>query len=134
MSRLVDNEVPGESRGHKPRHAQPESYAVLLAKIEELEAYTHTVLRQYPRMERHLLCHDIRRTLADIQRLSVVAWKRYHKKTTLQDLDVEIEVLRIWVRKSVRLKYITPHRYQVWTEHVNEIGRMVGGWIRAAHQ
>ena len=76
MSRLVDNEVPGESRGHKPRHAQPESYAVLLAKIEELEAYTHTVLRQYPRMERHLLCHDIRRTLANMASQDIVSAAR----------------------------------------------------------
>jgi len=105
---------------------------MLLAKIEEVENYTHTVLQQYPKIERHLLCHDIRASLAQIQRLAVVAWKRYHKKTTLQGLDVEVEILRIWIRKSVRLKYITPNRYQVWTQHVNEIGRMVGGWIKAA--
>jgi hypothetical protein len=103
----VSHEVPGESRGHKPRYAQPEPYAVLLAKIEEVENYTHTVLQQYPKMERHLLCHDIRASLAQIQRLAVVAWKRYHKKTTLQDLDVEVEILRIWIRKSVRLKKLS---------------------------
>jgi DNA-binding protein H-NS len=107
---------------------------VLLAKLEELDAYTHTVLQQYPKAERHLLCHDIRQSMADIQRYAVVAWKRYHKKTTLQDMDVEVEVLRSRIRKSVFLKYITPHRYQVWTGHVNEIGKMVGGWIKAANQ
>lgn len=132
MSRSMGHESPGESRGQKPRYAQPEPYAALLAKIEELDAYTHVVLQQYPKMERHLLCHDIRRSMADIQRYAVVAWKRYHKKTTLQDMDTEVEVLRIWIRKSVHLKYITPHRYQVWTQHVNDIGRMVGGWIKAA--
>jgi hypothetical protein len=82
-------------------------------------------------MERHLLCADIRRSIAAIERLAVVAWKRYHKKTTLQELDVEVEVLRMWIRKSVRLRYITPHRYEVWAIHVNEIGRMVGGWLRS---
>lgn len=103
----------------------------LQAKLEELEAYTHTALQQYPRIERHLLCADIRSTVSAIQRLTVVAWKRYHKKTTLQELDIEIEVLRQWLRKSLRLKYITPHRYEVWARHVNEIGRMVGGWIKS---
>lgn len=107
---------------------------MLLAKIEELEAYTHIVLQQYPKSERHLLCHDIRRSMADIQRYAVVSWKRYHKKNTLQEMDIEVEVLRIWIRKSVYLKYITPHRYQVWASHVNEIGRMVGGWIKAINQ
>lgn len=134
MSRSMGYEAPGDSRGQKPRYAEPEPYAVLLAKIEELDAYTHTVLQQYPKLERHLLCHDIRRSMADIQRHAVVAWKRYHKKTTLQEMDIEVEVLRIWLRKSVHLKYITPHRYQVWATHVNEIGRMVGGWIKATNQ
>jgi len=113
-------------------YAQPSPYATLLAKIEEVEAYTHTVLQQYPKIERYALCADIRAALANIQRLSIVAWKRYHKKTTLQDLDVEIEVLRMWIRKSLRLKYITPRRYEIWVRHVNEIGRMVGGWLKAA--
>lgn len=72
--------------------------------------------------------------MAAIQRLIVVAWKRYHKKTTLQDLDVEVEVLRGWLRKSVRLKYITARRYEIWARHVNEIGRMVGGWIKSLQQ
>jgi hypothetical protein len=113
-------------------YAQPSPYATLLAKIEEVEAYTHTVLQQYPKIERYALCADIRAALANIQRLSIVAWKRYHKKTTLQDLDVEIEVLRMWIRKSLCLQYITPRRYEIWVRHVNEIGRMVGGWLKAA--
>lgn len=75
-------------------YALPEPYAMLLAKIEEIEGYSHTVLQQFPKAERHLLCAEIRASLNTIQRLSVVAWKRYHKKTTLHDLDVEVEVLR----------------------------------------
>lgn len=133
MSSHLSHEAPGDSPAHKTtKYALPEPYAALLAKLEEVEGYTHTVLQQYPRSERHLLCADIRNSLAIIQRLSVVAWKRYHKKTTLQDLDVEVEILRMWIRKSLRLKYITPHRYETWARHVNEIGRMVGGWMKAA--
>lgn len=106
-------------------------YAILLMKIEELDAYSQIALQQYPRIERYALCADVRKSLASIERLTIIAWKRYHKKTTLQDLDVEIEVLRMWLRKSLRLKYITPHRYETWSRQVNEIGRMVGGWMRS---
>lgn len=109
----------------------PAPYLELQAKLEELEHYTDTVLLQFPRYERHLLAADIRRSVSMIQRLVVVAWKRYHKRTTLQDLDVEVEVLRGWLRKSLRAGHITPKRYAVWARHVNDVGRMVGGWIRA---
>ena len=133
MTKILSHAESGDSPTPiKPTYALPEPYALLLAKLEEVECYTHTVLQQYPRAERHLLCADIRISLAIIQRLSVVAWKRYHKKTTLQDLDVEVEILRTWIRKSLRLKYITPHRYEIWARQVNEVGRMVGGWIKAA--
>lgn len=128
----------GESPSHSTQQptaksfAKPEPYAVLTAKIEEVEAYTHIVLQQFPRAERHLLCADIRRSIAAIQRFCIVAWKRYHKKTTLHDLDVEIELLRVLIRKALLLKYITPARYRVWVDHIGAIGRMVGGWIKAA--
>lgn len=118
--------------GGSPSHVLP--YAELQAKLEELEDYTHTALIQFPKLERHLLCADIRSSLAAVQRLTVVAWKRHHKKTALQDLDVEIEVLRGWVRKSLRRGYINPHRYETWARHINDVGRMVGGWIKSMQQ
>lgn len=120
-------------RAPQPTSAEP--HAALLARIEDLEAYTHAALLQYPKLERHLLCAEIRNSLNVILRLTVTAWKRYHKKTTLQELDIEIEVLRKWLTKSLRLKYITAHRYETWLSIVNDIGRMVGGWIKSArHQ
>lgn len=101
----------------------------ILAKMEELDAYSHQVLIQFPKYEKHVLAAEIRATLAQIIKLTVRTAKKYHKKTTLQDLDVEVEYLRSLVRKAHRLKYINGHRYQVWSAHVDEIGRMVGGWI-----
>lgn len=111
----------------------PTPYMALQAKLEELDVYTHIALQQFPNAERHLIVADIRKSVALIRRLSIVAWKRYHKKTTLQELDVEVEVLRNLIRKSVhkQLGHINEHRYEVWVRHVNEIGRMVGGWIKS---
>jgi hypothetical protein len=101
----------------------------ILAKLEELDAYSHQVLIQYPKHEKHVLAAEIRHTLAQLIKLTVRTAKKYYKKTTLQDLDIEVEYLRSLVRKSHRLKYINDHRYKVWSLHIDEIGRMVGGWM-----
>lgn len=102
----------------------------LLTKLEELEAYTHTVLHQFPRLERHLLCAEIRSCNTQLLRLISVAWKRRQKSAALFDLDVEIEVCRHLIRKAHRLEYINTQRLGVWMKHVNEIGSMVGTWIK----
>lgn len=103
----------------------------ILTKMEELGAYTHQVLFQFPKYEKFVLSARIRSVVDEIIRLIVRAGKKYYKKTTLQDLDIEVEFFRSLIRKAHGLKYINTHRYSVWIGHVNEVGRMLGGWISA---
>lgn len=125
----LDHVKVGDSPPPDRPHLRP--FEAMLTKLEELDDYTHIALRQYPKAERHLLTADTRMCVEKILRLTLTAWKRYHKKTTLHDLDIEIEVLRHLIRKAVRMKYVTPQRYAIWASHVNELGRMLGGWLRA---
>lgn len=103
----------------------------ILIKFEEVDSYTDIATKQYPKYERHLLAAETRGAIANVHRLLITAWKRYHKKTTLSELDIEVELLRHLVRKALRKKYINTHRYQVWTAHLNELGAMLGGWIKS---
>lgn len=107
-----------------------DAHLILLTKLEELDAYTHTVLHQFPKLERHLLCTEMRTAMNRMSRLCVVAWKRRQKSAALFDLDVEIEVFRGFIRKSHRLSYINTNRLDIWMRHTNEIGKMVGAWIK----
>jgi hypothetical protein len=84
-----------------------------MSKLEELDAYTHTVLHQFPRLERHLLCAEMRGAMNKMIRLTVVAWKRRQKAGALFDLDVEIEVFRGLIRKAHRMGYINTRRLEV---------------------
>ena len=107
-----------------------EAHLSLMTKLEELDAYTHTVLHQFPKLERHLLCADMRAATNKLLRLTVVAWKRRQKSGALFDLDVEIEVFRGFIRKAHRMGYINTNRLEIWMRHTNEIGKMVGAWIK----
>jgi len=104
----------------------------ILAKLEELHAYSHQAAMHFPKYERHVLCADIRHRCQTMLHLAVRAAKKYHKKTTLQDLDIEVEMMRSLVRLAHRLRYINDHRYEVWSRHIDEVGRMVGGWIQSS--
>lgn len=61
----------------------------------------------------------------------IEANKKYYKKTTLQELDVEVEKLKAYVRLSYNLGFLPPKKYEQWSGLVVEIGRMVGGWIKS---
>ena len=72
-------------------------------------------------------------------RLATKARLKYYNKTTLQELDTEKEILKIYLREANATKFrdkrgeqrklLSDHTYGVWSEKVVEIGRLVGGWI-----
>ena len=49
----------------------------------------------------------------------------------MQELDVELDVLRSYVRLAMMLKFLSFHKYEVWSGYLNEIGKMIGGWLKS---
>ena len=68
--------------------------------------------------------------MTELKRYAIRAGKRYYKKTTLQDLDIEVEIMRSYIRESNMLGYIDEGRLGVWIGKVDEIGNIVGGWLK----
>lgn len=93
--------------------------------------YTYTCLRQFPKSERHVLAADIRLSLYEIDRQIVRAQKRYFKKTTLQDIDIEVEHLKLKIRLAKKLGFLPFRKYENLERMLIEIGRMIGGWIKS---
>lgn len=100
-------------------------------KVEVMIEYGHIAVRQFPKVERHVLGAELRHTMWSLLRLVVVCNKRYFKKTTLQDLDAELDLLRCQVRTAKALGYLDFKRYEHWARLNDEIGRMIGGWIKS---
>lgn len=57
-------------------------------------------LNHFPSHERHGLALRIRNTAYEMYDYVIEAQKRYHKKTTLTNLDIKHEQLRMQVSKS----------------------------------
>ena len=71
---------------------------VIEQRIRDMMQYGHIALRQFPKSEKHVLAAEIRTSMLTLLRLVITAAKRYHKKTTLTDLDVELAVLQNQIR------------------------------------
>lgn len=96
--------------------------------------YGYICLRQFPKSEKFALASEIKKIMASLLRLIIQANKRYFKKTTLQDIDVEIQTLKMYVRLSRDLEFLPPNKYETWSKYLDEIGRMLGGWIKSQKQ
>ena len=92
--------------------------------------YGYTALRQYPKSERYTLAADIKQSMYELLKLIIRANKRYFKKTTLQDIDIELENLRYLVRLSNGLGFLPFKQYENWSRKLDELGKMLGGWIK----
>ena len=103
----------------------------ILQKTFDMMKYAYPALLQYPKSERFALCTDIKRCMDTILERIIEANKKYFKKTTLQELDVEIEKLRTYIRLSYTLGFLPVRKYDLWSGMVDEIGRMCGGWIKS---
>ncbi len=119
------------------------SEAGLDRKFTEFAKLLNLYLNHFPRHEKFGLALDIRRAAYDVYGLIVECQKRYQKKTTLTELDIRHEQLRMLIRLANALGYFgfkdgkqdnsdrAEHRYLALSRLVDELGKMIGGWIVA---
>lgn len=122
--------------------ANPEARLVL--KMIELIKLANINLNHFPRHEKYGISQQIRQNMYGIYDLIIEAEKRYHKKTTLVNLDIAHEQLRMMFRLAFELGYFEYHngksvrsetecrrRYLAVNGLVDEVGAMIGGWIKS---
>lgn len=107
---------------------------VTLQKIRDLLQYLYTAFVKYPKSEKLGLVADYKQNLYEFLFLIISARKKYYKKTTLQDADVRLEMLRMLNDLSYDLYYIDIRRYELIARQLNEIGRLLGGWIKNVNE
>lgn len=105
---------------------------LLAQKVEAMIQYAYVALRQFPKSERHVLSQELRLTLWRILRLVIVSAKRRDPRQSLAALDADIELLRRQIRLARELGMLPFRQYEVWSRHLNEVGRIVGAWIKRA--
>ena len=59
-------------------------------RIYDMILYGYPALEQMPKSQKFSLAQDIKHCMDRIMRLTITANKKYTKRTTLQELDVEI--------------------------------------------
>jgi hypothetical protein len=122
------------------------SEAELNRKFIEFAKLMNIYLNHFPKHEKYALANRIRNTAYEVYDFISEGQKRYIKKTTLTNLDITHEKLRMQCYLANELGYFeysngkkadkedrdtqAAHRYQTINKMVDELGRMIGGWIQ----
>jgi four helix bundle protein len=114
-------------------------------KFIEFAKLLNIYLNHFPKHEKYALANQIRRTAYEVYDLISEGQKKYYKKTTLTNLDIAHEKLRMQLFLANELGYFKfsdgkailkprdnpeEHRYLTISLMVDELGRMIGGWIQ----
>lgn len=120
------------------------SEAELNQKFIETAKLMNIYLNHFPKFEKYALSQQIRTCMYEVYSFMIEGQKRYHKKTVLTNLDVRHEQLRMLVNLAHALEYfefkdgkvpdkspkaIAAHRYLAISRLIDELGRMIGGWV-----
>lgn len=122
-------------------HSEP----ALNRKFMEFAKLLNIYLNHFPKHEKYALSNRIRNTAYDVYDFISEGQKRYHKKTTLTQLDIAHEKLRMQLYLAYELGYfkykngkqpekaaatIELKRFVAISGMVDELGKMIGGWIK----
>ena len=105
----------------------------ILQKWEDMAGYAYIVLRHIPKSERFTLGTEIRETIWEGLKLIIKANVSRNKRQYLYELDSDIKVLLALIRVAHELRIIPTKKYEVFSEKLVELGKMLGGWIKFAN-
>lgn len=101
-------------------------------KYLELIYYSNDIVRKYPKSENFALVNEIKNALYLGLRNLMYAIKHYQKQEKLRylnELDTNLNLLKVHIRLSYKYKYINLQNYQTWSSLITDICNMLGGWI-----
>lgn len=103
---------------------------LIFQKTYDLLLWSQPMLMKFPKGQQFILRQQIQNGLIDFLKLLVEANAKRDKKSTLFLASVELDKNRFLIRLAKDLKFISLKQYTAIMEKINEIGKMLGGWIK----
>jgi hypothetical protein len=104
---------------------------IIFQKHYDLLVYSFPIIGRFPKDQRFILGQQIENQMLEIGKMIVHANKLKQKRGKLFEIDIELEKLRFLIRIAKDLKHITISKYGHHCERLDEIGKLLGGWLKA---
>jgi len=103
----------------------------ILTKLHDLLLYVIPQLNKFPRDQKFVLGDRIETKLLEVQEHCLRAYYSRDKRAHLLEENLKLEITRHLVRLAHGLRHFSHHTYGVLAEKMDEVGRMIGGWLKS---
>jgi hypothetical protein len=105
----------------------------ILKKTYEVYSLFHDYRKVVSKSDRFTIYERSENLIIDLVELFLEAGysKSVSKSSTLEKASVKLNTLRFFIRLMKETKVIDLKKYTALQEKIDEIGRMLGGWIRS---
>lgn len=102
----------------------------ILARWMQFLEWLLPATEKFPKRVRFTFADRINNLALDSAEDLVEARSSRDKRHLLRRINLRLERLRIFLRLCHRLKYLPHQGYEHAARSLNEVGRMLGGWIK----
>ena len=106
---------------------------VALEKAFQFVLWLVPTVEKFPRAQKFLLGDRIQSAAIDVLEGLVEATYTRNRVPVLRVVNLKLEKLRLLFRLATDLKIVDRRRYEHAARSIDEIGRLVGGWLKASH-
>ncbi len=102
-------------------------------RADDIIQYGYVATRQFPKSEKFTLATRITDQMWEVAALVSGACDAQYgsdKLKLMKQADMELRKLKIMVRNSMKLGFLPFRQYEHWSRLNNELGRMIGAWMR----
>lgn len=104
----------------------------LINKFYDLVIWTSNHVAKFPRPHKFTLGDRMQSRLYEVLETLIAAKYRRERLPLLQDANLQLEMLRFQFRIAKDLRCLSVESYGYAARTMNEIGRLLGGWIKTA--
>ncbi|KKQ38270.1 MAG: S23 ribosomal protein [Candidatus Levybacteria bacterium GW2011_GWC2_37_7] len=107
----------------------------IFTKTYELYKNFYSNLSSFPRKDRYTLGQKCEKILLELLEKIILASNisKQEKLPVLREASVKVDLLRVFFKLGKDLKIIENIKYIELENSITEIGKMVGGWIKASN-
>jgi len=105
---------------------------VIFQKVYDLILWMYPLINKFPKKQRFVLGQQLENALLDILKGIIQANQERNKLEILKQVSIDLDKFRILFRLAKDLRFMSIKQYQFGAEKINEVGKVLGGWMKSS--